>query len=512
MNGHVDKFGYERFGGSVNYATQVFTLDIRLDQGPGIWATANGRLPLGFFRRSLPEVPIDLHVLTSPVQLGLLDGLTSVVTKLSGRMAADVHVIGTSRDPHFQGQVNLADAAFTVAASGARYTKASGQFTLARDRITVDTLHIEDDDKHPLDLHGSLATHELTVGDLEIDLKSNKFTILSNELGQIQLDSDLRLRGKFESPIVEGDLTVSSGTLDVDTILERTLFRPYATVETPLETELDPLAALNPWDRLQLNLSLHVKDTLKLQGENVQVSPGTPIGLGNINIRVGGDLYLLKDPGQALAVYGSFDEMTGTYSFQGRRFDLEQQTSSINFRGDLSPELYVTVLRVISGVEARVTITGPLNGPELRLSSIPPLETSDILSLIVFNASMNDLSASQQQELAVRAGTLAAGFLATPLVSAVGGALGLEALEVSPTGDYGTGPKLTVGEEIAPGLIARFSRQFGENEYDQVEVVYILSRVLQLRGTYSDAASLNLRSPFRRVERGGIDLLLFFSF
>jgi len=510
--GHVDKFSYERFAGRVDYAQQVFALDVRLDQGPGIWATAAGRLPLAFFRRSLPDQPIDVRVLTSPVQLGLLEGLTSVVSQVSGRFAANVHVIGTSRDPHFQGQVNLADAAFTVNASGARYMKPSGQFTLAPDRITVDTLHIEDDDKHPLDLHGSLGTHELKVGNFEIDLTSNKFTVLRNELGRVQLDSDLRLRGQFESPIVEGDLTISSGTLDVDTILERTLFRPYATEETSISTELDPLAALNPWQRLQLNLSLHVKNTLKLQGENVQVSPGTPVGLGNINLRVGGDLYLLKDPRAPLAVYGSLDEMSGTYAFQGRRFDLAQETSSINFRGDLSPELYVTVARVISGVEARVTITGPLNNPELHLSSTPPLETSDILSLIVFNASMNDLSASQQQELAVRAGALAAGFLATPLVSALEGALGLEALEIAPSGDFGTGPKVTIGEEIAPGLVARFSRQFGVNEYDQIEITYILSRVLQIRATFSDAASLSLRSPFRRIERGGIDLLLFFSF
>jgi len=511
-SGRVEKVSFERLAGSVQYSDQIFTVDVRLDQAPGVWATAQGRLPLALFRRSLPERPIDVRVITSPIQLGLLEGLTSVVTNVSGRFTADVRAIGTSRDPHFAGRVNFADASFTVASTGARYTKGGGQITLAREQITVDTFHLEDSDRHPLDLHGSLGTHELKVGDLEIDATSNKFTVLQNELGRVQIDSKLRFRGQFESPVVEGDLTVSSGTLNVDTILEETLFRPYSTVETTIPSGLDPLVALNPWERMRLNLALHVPNTLKLQGENVQVSPGTPIGLGDINLRVGGDLYLLKEAARPLEVYGSFDEMTGTYSFQGRRFDLAPQTSSINFRGALSPELYVSVARDISGVEARVTITGSLSNPELHLSSTPPLETSDILSLIVFNASMNDLTASQQQELAVRAGALAAGFLATPLVSAVEGALGLEALEIAPSGDFGNGPKVTIGEEIAPGLVARFSRQFGVNEYNQVEIVYILSRILQIRATFSDAASVNLRSPFRRIERGGIDLLVYFSF
>jgi hypothetical protein len=47
------------------------------------------------------------------------------------------------------------------------------------------------------------------------------------------------------------------------------------------------------------------------------------------------------------------------------------------------------------------------------------LDESDILSLIVFNTSTNQLSAAQQQQLVARAGVLAAGFLAQPVVSAI---------------------------------------------------------------------------------------------
>jgi autotransporter translocation and assembly factor TamB len=244
------------------------------------------------------------------------------------------------------------------------------------------------------------------------------------------------------------------------------------------------------------------------------VAPGTPLGLGNINLRVLGDLYLYKDPGGPLYVNGSLDQVTGTYTFQGRGFNLDP-SSSINFRGDLNPELFVAVTREISGVETRVTISGALQQPELRLSSNPPLDTSDILSLIVFNTSTNQLSALQQQELAIRAGTLAAGFIAAPLLSALERTLGISTLEIEPgsvTGDLRSGARVTIGDELAPGLVARFSRQFGEDVYVEATIEYYLSRILRLRATFSDAQSLVARSPFRRVERAGIDLLVFFSF
>ena len=71
---------------------------------------------------------------------------------------------------------------------------------------------------------------------------------------------------------------------------------------------------------------------------------------------------------------------------------------------------------------------------------------------------------------------------------------------------------MTIGQEIARGLIARFSRQFGPEPYDEATIEYYLSRLLRLRATFSDAQTLSARSPFRRIERAGIDLLLFFSF
>src|SRR5262249_36580127 len=129
------------------------------------------------------------------------------------------------------------------------------------------------------------------------------------------------------------------------------------------------------------------------------------------------------------------------------------------------------------------------------------------------NTTSNQLTAFQQQELVVRAGALAAGFLATPIVSAISNEIGLDVLEIEPPGGvFETGPKLTVGQEIAPGLVARFSRQFGAEPYDEATIEYYLSRILRLRATFSDAQTLTARSPFRRIERAGIDLLFFFSF
>ena len=92
---------------------------------------------------------------------------------------------------------------------------------------------------------------------------------------RLDINAQLQLRGQFESPRLDGRITVSGGLLNVDRILDRTMLQPYS-VEPARAPEVDAIVALNPWDRMGLGLEVNVPNTLRLVGENVQVTPGTP--------------------------------------------------------------------------------------------------------------------------------------------------------------------------------------------------------------------------------------------
>jgi autotransporter translocation and assembly factor TamB len=317
------------------------------------------------------------------------------------------------------------------------------------------------------------------------------------------------VRGTVDRPILSGEISVHDGSLKVDEIMDYVFAKPYA-MKTEAGPTLDVLAALSPWDRLGLDVHLHIPNTFRLTGGDVQVSPGMSIGLGDINLRAGGDVSLRKAAGEPVAPYGSLDSINGTVTFQSREFRVAPN-SMIVFRGELSPEVNVTVDRLISGVLVHVTISGPLSRPELALASTPPLDSSNVLALVVFGVPVNQLGVGQQQELALRAGTLAAGFLATPLVSAVQRSLGLETLRIEPSGTVGGGPRLTIAEQLAPGLTAELTREFGTQPFEEVTIEYYLSRVLRIRVRFSNAGAA-IPPQFYWMERAGIDLVFFFAF
>ena len=152
--------------------------------------------------------------------------------------------------------------------------------------------------------------------------------------------------------------------------------------------------------------------------------------------------------------------------------------------------------------------------PELTLTSDPPLEESDILALIVFNRPVNELGTGERSSLAATAGGIATGFIAAPLGESIGKALDLDLFEITTSteeGDLGAG--VTLGQQIGDRAFLKLRQQFGERNTTEFLMEYQLSRFLRLQATAAPetTGSAN-RLNQRRIERGGIDLIFFFSY
>jgi translocation and assembly module TamB len=243
-------------------------------------------------------------------------------------------------------------------------------------------------------------------------------------------------------------------------------------------------------------------------------APGAPVSLGALNLTLGGDLRATKARGQQMVLVGLVNTIRGTYDFQGRRFDILRD-GTVRFAGDplndLNPILDLRTSRMIQGVEARVTVHGTLKQPDIVLSSTPPLEQADILSLIVFNQPINSLGAGQQVSLAQRAQQMATGALAGELASSVGNALGLDTFEINTSPDSGAAASLTVGQQLGQNLYVKVEQGIGGESQTNFILEYELTRWLRLRTNVLQGSSTQ-QQLFQRAQGSGADLLFFFSY
>jgi translocation and assembly module TamB len=150
--------------------------------------------------------------------------------------------------------------------------------------------------------------------------------------------------------------------------------------------------------------------------------------------------------------------------------------------------------------------------PELTFSSNPPLDQADILSLIVFNLPINELGEGQQVSLAERAGALAGGYLVSGLTRSIANALELDEFEIQAQGERGAGPTLSIGEQVGERLFFRIRQGFGAEQATEFILEYQIADFLRLQGAVAETAGGTQRTTFRRIERGGLDLIFFFSY
>jgi translocation and assembly module TamB len=268
---------------------------------------------------------------------------------------------------------------------------------------------------------------------------------------------------------------------------------------------------------VELDVKLVIPDNLVLRGNDLRPGGPTRAAIGDMNITVGGDLQVRKSAGGPVTFAGVVQTVRGTYNFQNRRFDLVRG-GTLRFTGEptINPILNVAATRLISdtGVEARVDVTGTVRVPELRLSSTPPLEESDVLALILFNRPVNELGTGERASLAATAGGIATGFIAAPLGESIGRALDVDLFEITTTtetGDLGAG--ITVGQQVGDRAFFKLRQQFGEYNVSEFLIEYQLADFLRVRGSAAPetVGSAN-RVSLRRVERAGIDLIFVFSY
>jgi translocation and assembly module TamB len=556
-DGGFQGYKYESLVADVDYTSNQIDLDLTLTQAPGVAITAIGVVPRTIFEPREGHVEpsegdtVDLHIQTPALNLGVVQGFTTAVTNVAGTVQADVRIVGSGHDPHLTGFVEIRDAAFAVPRAGTSYSGLDTRIDLEPEQVRIRRFEILDENGEQLAVAGQLAVHERAIGAVDVTIESQNFEAIDNELGDLGIGTNLRITGQVRQPRLEGDIRIAAGRLEVDRILQL-FYDPYSTQELPdvvsADTavqasgsaeqatqlaladaagrpEIEPGQTPAPasqegaggaFESLSMDVRIRIPDNMVLRGRRLRPGGPTAASLGDINITVGGDLTVRKDQGRPTNITGTVRMVRGTYTFQGRQFDIARD-GTVRFAGDTNnPIIDITAVREIpdTGVEARIRLTGTLTAPQLALTSTPPLDESDILALIVFNRPLNDLGTGERASLAATAGGIATGFIATPLGESIGRALDLDLFEITTSAEGDSlGAGITVGEQVGDRTFVKLRQQFGDRTYTEFLLEYQITDYLRFtaQGAPETSGAAN-RIGQRRIERAGVDLLFLFSY
>jgi TamB, inner membrane protein subunit of TAM complex len=521
--GGFRQFRYEAFNATADFREKGINLDATLQQNATSSITAKGYVPMALFSGDIsyvhtaspdPADRIDLHVESTPIDLGVIQGFTTALTNVTGVARASIDIGGSAGDPHPSGVISIENGAFRVEPTGVTYTGVGGRVDLLSDRLHIDEIKVLDSRQHVLSVGGDLALHEFDVGDVNLTIKASDFKVIDNATGNVRIDTDMHVAGELRQPRIEGTLAMTSGALDIDRIMASLGGSAYAIKPTEYAAEKGSpgeSAPISRFDALAVDVHFTIPNNLAVKGQDLQPS-GSPIGLGALNLTFRGDMWISKVPYDRMRLTGVINTVRGTYNFQGRRFEILRD-GTVRFDGldELNPTLDITTQRVIQAVTANVNIKGTFRKPEIVMTSIPPLEEADILALIVFNQPLNQLGEGSQASVAQRAQAMATGAAVGQLSQSIARALNIDTFEISTLPDDAGAAELTVGQQVGPNLYVKVQQGIGDQSQTNLILEYELTRWLRLRTNVLQGSSTQ-QQLFQRLQGSGADLLFFFSY
>jgi translocation and assembly module TamB len=399
------RLGEARFGefrapfvqGVVNYEAR------RLDANLDLWRTGmqvleiEAHLPIdlafrGVERRRL-DGPILVRALADSVDLGILEALTPAVTRVGGRLAADVQVEGTWDTPRLQGRIDVRDGSMTVPGLGVRLGAAVGGAVLRGDSLVLRDVQLTSEGG-TLDVSGSVRLEDLSRPVLDLDFQANQFRAVDvRNFLTLTATGDVQLEGPVFGSTLTGTLLANSGVLYfADLVNKRIIDLEDPTIADLVDTTLIRRENLGAKFQNRFLDSLRVNDLRVTMGSDVWLRSA------EANVQLEGSVRVSK-AGRTYSPTGTLNAPRGSYTLKigpvTRDFTVTR--GDVQYFGDLNATLDIQArhtVRAVRGEEIPViaNIEGTLQQPRLTLESTfrPPISETDLVSYLITGYPANE--------------------------------------------------------------------------------------------------------------------------
>ncbi|RVT93038.1 translocation/assembly module TamB domain-containing protein [Sphingomonas crocodyli] len=229
--------------------------------------------------------------------------------------------------------------------------------------------------------------------DLKAELRRAQLA-RSDALGATVSGTIAITNSKAAGALIKGDLTIPEARYQI--IRQGAAEVPELTgIRRRTDQPVKPGAAQDggvPSD-WKLDIRIRADNKLFVSGMGLEAEWAT-------DLRVGGTA---TDP----RVTGTLQVVRGTYSFAGRRFDLDED-GEVRFQGGpiTDPQLDLSADTTVEGVTATINIGGRAMNPQVTFTSTPNLPQDEVLSRLLFGSSVTSLSPTQAIQLAAALNSL----------------------------------------------------------------------------------------------------------
>jgi translocation and assembly module TamB len=404
---------------SGSFAGGVLTLAQGSVSGGGIEAAVSGTLPL--------EGPGLNLAVSGGLPLALANPfLAERAAQLAGVAEFDLALTGSLADPQVTGPLTVAGATFVDPQANVRLDNIgldarlegrsavisafSGTGAFGGTVTASGTVSLDAGAGFPLDLSIGLSNFGYTDG----AFVSTRLSGALRLTGPVAANGGL-LAGEIELDVTEisvAEALGAGGAQALEAVAHRNA--PPGVLATLDRARIDePTTREAEGNGLDLDVLVRAPNQIFVRGRGLDVELGG-------ELRVTGAITDIQPVGQ-------FNLIRGRLNILGQRIDFDE--GNLQLVGNLDPIVFFVARTETQDAVAIVTVSGPVSAPDITFSSQPELPQDEVLALIIFNRTAQQLSPFQIAQLAAAAAELA-GRGGNGLLAQFRGAVGLDDLDI----------------------------------------------------------------------------------
>src|SRR5262249_13435875 len=164
-------------------------------------------------------------------------------------------------------------------------------------------------------------------------------------------------------------------------------------------------------------------------------------------------------------IVGSLEAIRGTFDFLGKSFKLSRGNIALDGGTTIDPTLDIVAEIAASDITAQASVTGTASAPKIAMSSVPSVPQDEILSRVLFNRAVGQITAAEGIQVAQAAATLAGG--GPGVLDRLRGRIGLDRLVFgsAPSGMASSNLNPAAGGSVSSGTAISGGKYVTEGVY-----------------------------------------------
>jgi translocation and assembly module TamB len=412
--------------------------------------------------------------------LSPLKGLSKRIGYLKGDADFVFVIRGKWDKPDIKGGMTITDASFGVRGYAAYISSINGYIYVDEDRIVIEKLSGKFGGG-TIDISGLAYLKGFLIKRFHLDNRLDNITVKLMPEFSVNLDGNLLYRGTTDAMYLTGDVRINKARYK-----ESVEWRSWLLTAKAIEK---PKSEMSVFERAELNIQVSGSENITVDN-NIARAP----------IRIRGDM-IVKGTVSNPILFGRLESNDGYIYFRNNEFRIIHASADFTDPHRIKPILNLTAETSMKGYTIRLNLEGETDRFSLALSSDPPLEEVDILSLLTVGQLGKQTKGLEGGIGAGTATSFITGKQQDIIEERIRTLTGIDRFQVEPYVSKLTGmvePRVTVSERlIGDKVYVTYTTSIGSTEEQILKVEYVLNKNISLIGTRDDIGSVGGDVKFR---------------